>query len=184
LEENEKVTFNETLRVLPPDVLYYNKYGKYAGIAFTMPPCEKTLIVMPEGVRKTVKYSFPYLLVTYNASNVLRLYFAYEPITDKTPLYIPLLPNFGGGVTACLGNVKIPGIKDAGLQKFKIAICDAIFRAIYTAHSNMIVYEEMCTQKKIVKYADKENAGNRVTSIRPAIESDLTNGELRLFKEW
>lgn len=165
--------FKNILRCLPSDVRYYNEYGKFAGVVLTHEPSLQTLNLVDNGVEKQVQYEFPYLVLTYNSSKEMNLYFAYEPISERTPLYYPALPNFGSQSLACWGNVKQPDITKVDLRKLKAVLWDVVFKAIYAGHSNTKVYNEMKAGKPIKKYATNRGMGDPKESFKSAVNKHI-----------
>ena len=153
-------------------------------MVMTMKPCVRDLAVVVSNYKGSTEYHFPYLLLTFNSSGVLDLYFAFEDIGEKTYLYSPQLPNFGVESTACFGSVKIPDIKTCSLEELRTALWDVVFKGVYTAHSKSSVYQEMVAQKVLVKYAKKTNAGKYMGLMYRLVNASITGGEFNLFREW
>lgn len=184
LSGNEIVKQEKTLRILTPDVLYYNEYGQHAGIVMVRQPCEAWISVQKNESIHKVQYSFPYLVLMYDSSSHLHLYFAYEPPGPNTDLYDPMLPNFFGAAQACLGSVKVPPVSGTSLDKLKDALWKAIFKATYTGHSGMDVYKEMTTQRSLSKYARLNPGMKTGGKMRKLVKQNITHGIIDLYKEW
>lgn len=163
--------------------MYYNQFGNSAGIVMTMPPCKKTLFVSTDKGSKKVNYHFPHLLVCY-APGRLNLAYAFEPITEKTTLYQPMLPNFPGGTGACFGTVKHPDIRALTLPKLIVEVWAVIFNGLYTGHSRQKIFGELLAHKTVTKFADIANAGDPVGKMKRFINSSITSGDIDLFREW
>lgn len=101
------------------------------------------------------------------------LYFAYEKVTEKTPLYNPALPNYGSGSTACFGNVKHPEMDKLSAKGLKAALWAAVFKATYTCHSNSKVFGEMKVGIRIKKYSNNKEMGNPVGIFRNIVNTNI-----------
>ena len=182
ISENKKISYQDTLRVLPHDVRYYNPYGTHAGVVLVMEPSLQTLKIDAGASVKEVQYDFPYLVLLYNAQQQLHLFFAYEPVTEKTPLYHPILPNFHGHSLACFGNVKRPAIDSGDLKKLKAKLWAVIFNCIYTGHSSTGIAGQMAKGERIAEYATNKKAGNPVQSFKSAVNTHVGQATLNLFQ--
>lgn len=147
-----------------------------------MEPSLQTLKIDTGAAIREVQYDFPYLVLLYNSKLELRLFFAYEPITEKTLLYHPVLPNFHGNSLACFGNVKRPVIDCNDLRKLKAKLWAVIFNCIYTGHSSIGIAGRMSTEDRISDYATNKSTGNPVQSFRSAVNTHVGQATLNLFK--
>jgi hypothetical protein len=179
----QKIDLQETLRVLPPDIRYYNRFGPETGIILTLKPCLRTLKVQQaDGKIKKVKYEFPHLCLVWTKRKGLDMMYAYEEIVEKTMLYKPQLPNFGKGTRACLGNISVPDIEKCELSKFREAMWKIIFDGIYTSHSNAEMYKRMCTEKIISDFKDVLPKSEAVGSFKTVANDLITGGKFNLFR--
>jgi hypothetical protein len=152
--------------------------GKFAGVVMVKKPSIQTLSLIDGKGVKQVQYDFPYLVLMYHSVDILNLYFAYEEVTEKTPLYNPALPNFGSGSTTCFGSVKKPNMEDLSLKELKSALWAVIFKAVYAGHSNTKVFEEMKLGQRIKKYSNNKEMGNPIGIFKGIVN---TNFGMNLF---
>ena len=182
--ENQQIDHQNILRILPQDVLYYNRYGSYAGIVMVHQPCIKELQVQGNAKKPVkCKYHFPYLVVLLNSNKDLKLYFAYEQPGNKTVLYQPMLPNFGGSATMCYGNIKKPEFTDLHFDQLQKAVWACVFGGVFTNHSNENAYQEML-KGIVTKWSKQSKELTVMGKLKEVVNMDIMEGKLDLFRTW